>query len=434
MLPLIRGGSLGAWPSKVRPNHTRAGTAVAVTAWGAFVNQFAAGQQSSQRPPGLEPHACASPTRLSLDRLFGKDRTGAGFHISAVGAGTRHAMIAAGIEGACGPETAVAGFGLNRCYQLGNADPEQATDGAGVISISGRAVQIACGREHSAMIVQQDSGSRKVMVCGSNAFGQLGRVRGDPRGMPTLHRSGIGELEALDGMLGSGEAPTKVQCGLDHTLVLTTKGRVFAMGWGADGQLGTGSTMDSDKPVRVCGLEDAPVVDISSTTDFTLALTADNRLLYWGNAEYGQCMVGRKIDKVLAPMQIPFDKGPIRSVAAGGTHAMLLTEDGRVYACGYGALGLGAGCVSALVPGLVRGLDRIGWLAASTDRCLAIDSSGRMYSWGLGNSMGRLGNGSVSENSLLPSMLDTSLGPIDSALVALGNDIAIIATHDQTLG
>ncbi|KAJ2480066.1 hypothetical protein EV174_003835 [Coemansia sp. RSA 2320] len=291
---------------------------------------------------------------------------------------------------------------------------------------------MACGREHSALLIERPDGSPRVAMCGSNAFGQLGFDILPTNGtFARLQKFSVTELDSLNDVLGAGEQPVKVQCGLDHTVILTSNGRAFAMGWGADGQLGAGpeSNDSFDRPVMVSGLGGTSLVDISSSTDFTLALTAERRLYYWGNAEYGQCMTGTKIDQVLAPIQIPFDYGLVAGIAAGGSHALVLTDAGQVYSCGYGALGLGAKAFAALQPELIRGLRDIAAIFASTDRCLAIDTHQQVYSWGLGNAAGRLGNGTAGANAFEPELLDMTACSlaVDSAMVALGNDIALVA-------
>ncbi|KAJ2498392.1 hypothetical protein GGH96_004377 [Coemansia sp. RSA 1972] len=235
-------------------------------------------------------------------------------------------------------------------------------------------------------------------------------------------------LTILNDMLSDSEEPVKVQCGLDHTVILTNKGHVFAMGWGDDGQLGTGLQASADQPMRVVSLEDTPIADISSSTDFTLALSVDGRVFYWGNAEYGQCMVGKKIDKILTRMEVPFDNR-VKGIAAGGCHSLLLTEAGQVFVCGYGALGLGPDHISTLQPMPIKGFGSIEAIFASTDRCLAVDKEHRVYSWGLGNCAGRLGDGTIATNAFTPTLISTShLSPTDPCLIALGNDIALIAS------
>ncbi|KAJ2714825.1 hypothetical protein H4R19_001526 [Coemansia spiralis] len=403
-----------------------------VAAWGAFVGPLAAASSAGVQPHGLERHACASPTYLSPNRLFGVPAA-SDVRVQAIGAGVRHALVAAEVSTDAGPQTLLAGIGLNRCWQLGKPRSGASADDTSlpvVTDIEGSIVQISCGREHSAMIVRRHNGQRRVVVCGSSAFGQVGLIpdRSDGAGC-SPPRTGLCDVEGLDEQLGAGEAPVKVQCGLDHTAILTSAGRVFAMGWGADGQLGTGSVADSATPVPVRGLDGVPIADISSSADFTLALSADGQLFYWGNAEYGQCMVGRKIERVLLPLEVQFGKEQrVRGIAAGGCHALTLTEDGRVHACGYAALGLGPDTISAYMPTAIGGLDGIDALYASADRCLAIDRTrGRVYSWGLGNAEGRLGNGTVARHILSPEPLAIDPELARRGLVALGNDIAMLA-------
>lgn len=48
-----------------------------------------------------------------------------------------------------------------------------------------------------------------------------------------------------------GESVTKVAAGARHTLLLCASGRAYACGWGAFGQLGTGSFASSRMPMAV---------------------------------------------------------------------------------------------------------------------------------------------------------------------------------------
>lgn len=60
-----------------------------------------------------------------------------------------------------------------------------------------------------------------------------------------------------------------IVCGLDNT-VIATKNGIYAMGWGADGQLGQGYD-DKDRPSRLAFEKD--IKKLSSSTDFTMALS-----------------------------------------------------------------------------------------------------------------------------------------------------------------
>ncbi|KAJ2695583.1 hypothetical protein H4218_005174 [Coemansia sp. IMI 209128] len=431
-LPFVRAlGSLRSSRSK----------STAVAAWGSYWGRFAESRADTIRTPGVsagsiqpDAYALLVPTRLSLDKLAGPAVLPRNACISAMGAGVRHGLLAFN-EREHPYKTKLLGLGLNRCQQLGRAAADTAATPV-VTAINGKVSQIACGREHSALLVEVPGGLARILVCGSNALGQIGLATPPRRdlGPPKLSTFAVSDLTSLDDLMAPGESPTKVQCGLDHTVVLTSSGRAFAMGWGADGQLGAGPKLTTayGRPVLVSGLEEAPLVDISSSTDFTLALAAGNRLYYWGNAEYGQCMTGTKIDQVLTPVQVPFGFGRITGIAAGGCHALVLTDEGRVYSCGYGALGLGPTAIATLQPTIIEGLRDIQAIFASTDRCLAIDNRHRVYSWGLGNAAGRLGDGTVGLNAYEPKMLiNTCSLAVDAPMIALGNDMALMAAIED---
>lgn len=51
------------------------------------------------------------------------------------------------------------------------------------------------------------------------------------------------------------------------------EGAIYAMGWGADGQLGLGTSSDANVPTRQSTPLGANVKKLAGSTDFTLALT-----------------------------------------------------------------------------------------------------------------------------------------------------------------
>ncbi|OMH79004.1 putative E3 ubiquitin-protein ligase HERC4 [Zancudomyces culisetae] len=70
-------------------------------------------------------------------------------------------------------------------------------------------------------------------------------------------------------------------------------------------------------------------------------------------------------------------------------------DDGHVYVCGCGALGLGEETTHITTPLRIPGLRNIVAVKASTDYSCAIDEAGRLFIWGLNNFCGILGNGST---------------------------------------
>ena len=64
----------------------------------------------------------------------------------------------------------------------------------------------------------------------------------------------------------------KIICGQDHSLFLTKSGKLFACGWGADGQTGLGSYKIQGTPKQISGdLDGEKVVAVATTADAVLA-------------------------------------------------------------------------------------------------------------------------------------------------------------------
>lgn len=81
------------------------------------------------------------------------------------------------------------------------------------------------------------------------------------------------------------------------------------MGWSADGQLGQGSE-DKDVPSKLPLKRH--LKKLSSSTDFTLALSHDGKLWTWGNSEYGQGIQGKVIDRVSERVQLKKERKHVK--------------------------------------------------------------------------------------------------------------------------
>jgi E3 ubiquitin-protein ligase MYCBP2 len=84
-----------------------------------------------------------------------------------------------------------------------------------------------------------------------------------------------------------------IACGLHHTLLLTTTGRVIAFGFNSHGQLGVGDLAPRVAPVFVGRQhpdedEEDRVVRIAAGAYHSVALTASGRVLTWGYNGKGQ--------------------------------------------------------------------------------------------------------------------------------------------------
>ncbi|KAI8350155.1 regulator of chromosome condensation 1/beta-lactamase-inhibitor protein II [Blakeslea trispora] len=328
-------------------------------------------------------------------------------HISHIATGWGHTLI--------GTETnQVYAFGLNQSGQLG-------TLGVGYQVLANEQEKLkllACGREHSHIVTENPDGTTQLYSFGNNMYGQLGLGRNKSTQPGQLVAEQIPRLVSFD----KQEVIQQIQCGLDSSIFSTDKGFIYGMGWSADGQLGQGKD-DQSRPSRLA--LNTPIKKLSSSTDFTLALSQDGKLWTWGNSEYGQGAQGKVIDKILEPLSIDFNC--VIDIAAGGPFSVLLTRGKTVYTCGYGALGLGQDTLQTLEPKEVKGLEDIVKVYATTDYAAAITASGELYTWGLnGPTSGRLGLGHE-EHAFVPQRVNIDKHVID---VSLGTYHAIAICKD----
>nr|CAD7418696.1 unnamed protein product [Timema cristinae] len=193
-----------------------------------------------------------------------------------------------------------------------------------------RVSRVAAGRAHLMVLTDKEG----VFTLGNNAYGQCGRriVEGENYfGNQLVH-----QIPDVD-----GASVKTIVCGQDHSLILSDKGEVFAFGWGADGQTGLGHFGTEWRPSRVVGdVHGENIVKVACTADCVLALSERGEVFGWGNTEYGQLNNEQQVNSALS---LPNCRGlgKIRDIAAGGTHCMVLNEDGEVFVWGYGILGVG---------------------------------------------------------------------------------------------
>lgn len=99
----------------------------------------------------------------------------------------------------------------------------------------GHLVSLAAGADHTLALFS----SGALLAWGGNGQGELGN------GTTTSSDTPVGVL------LPAGAQVTAIRGGEFDSMALTAKGHVLTWGYGADGELGDGSTMNSDTPVRV---------------------------------------------------------------------------------------------------------------------------------------------------------------------------------------
>jgi alpha-tubulin suppressor-like RCC1 family protein len=213
-----------------------------------------------------------------------------------------------------------------------------------------------------------------------------------------------------------------VAAGLYHALALSSTGAVFAWGWNIVGQLGNGNTNGTDVPVKVKLPGGTRVTGIAAGFAHSLAVTSTGAVLAWGKNYNGDLGNGSTTDSDV-PVKVDLPAGTkVTAVAAGGEHNLAVTSTGAVLAWGYNADGqLGnSGTGSSDVPVSVSlpTATKVIAVAAGALDSLAVTSTGAVLAWGY-NADGELGDGGTT-NSDMPTTVKLPAGTKVTAVAAGG--------------
>uniref|UniRef100_A0A182QQ89 RCC1-like domain-containing protein n=1 Tax=Anopheles farauti TaxID=69004 RepID=A0A182QQ89_9DIPT len=299
------------------------------------------------------------------------------------------------VRSASGQRTELWGTGINTDGQLGyqkapgpHKKPLELLIYPAPIEISCRneseLVQVAAGRAHVLALTEDGS----VYALGNNAYGQCGRSIVPDE---DYFRNPIANAVA-----GIDEPVRAVECGQDHSLMVTESGRVFTCGWSDDGQAGQGRYGLIDEPGPAEGdIKGERIVKVSSSCDTVLAINDKGELFGWGNSEYGQLgEVAQDNPQINTPRQLPFTRecGKIVDVAAAGSYCLILNDHGDVFAWGYGILGFGPDVqhrpTPTRIPAALFGRNefnpnaRVVSIASGITHSAAVNDQQDVYMWG----------------------------------------------------
>lgn len=192
----------------------------------------------------------------------------------------------------------------------------------------------------------------------------------------------------------------QIAAGSLHACALMHDRTVKCWGRNDQGELGNGTTTQSDTPVAVSTL--ANVVDIDVNTDdannseFSCALRQDGTIWCWGADDYGQLGNGATTGDQNTPVQVSGITDAV-DIELGENHACALRENGTVWCWGDNSeKSLGDGTTDdAAEPVQVSGVTTAVKLATSTYRSsCAILNDGSAQCWGSDNHA-QLGDGTA---------------------------------------
>lgn len=267
----------------------------------------------------------------------------------------------------------------------------------------GEVTSITCGDEHFLALTS----SGHVFAWGSNRDGQLGIGEHMPS-------SEVPQLVKFE----DDVRIKQIACSKQHSIALSTDGRVYTWGGGMFGVLGQGDDVDYCHPTLVCFPDPhhastrvtatthrsslsrpncGKAIAIACSQFNSAAVVEDNQgatyIFVWGAGDSGQIGNG-KLSPHLSPCLVNmsgFGSELVRSVSLGNRHAVAVTAKGLVYCWGdnqFGQLGYRYEQTiiptPTLVPLLAENLTQIQFATCGERHVSAIDTKGNVWSWGSG--------------------------------------------------
>lgn len=204
------------------------------------------------------------------------------------------------------------------------------------------------------------------------------KVEGMPRSVVVyLGKNGTAGKDNGDGLENntSNEEMHRISFGDMYSGIITKDGSLYMWGENDYGQLGNGTTIDSNVPIKI--LDHVKSVSVGSRHSHSGAITEDGSLYMWGENDHGQLGTGIASN---VPVKI---LDHVKSISFGGMGSCgAITEDGSLYMWGnneYGQLGTGTR-IDSNEP--IKILDHVRSISLGGDRSGAIMEDGSFYEWG----------------------------------------------------
>ncbi|OMJ76354.1 hypothetical protein SteCoe_24296 [Stentor coeruleus] len=303
--------------------------------------------------------------------------------IKEVAAGALH-CVAITIEGTC------YAWGNNEGFQLGlGPDLPKQVESPVLVKTLSRIESAACGYRHSVFL----NNTGQLFTTGEGGGGVLGHGNCNTIMFPSL----IVNTKKIK--------IQQIQAGGYHNVALTDNGHVYVWGRGDGGQLGleqedlikNGEDIYVDVPIKIKGiLENKKIIQIACGEAHNLVLTNEGKVFAWGWGSNGQLGNGYREEDFeesgnllsiqYTPAPILSFSFPIIQVAAGGLFSMFLASDKEVYICGANdkrQLGLEVEVRDVAIPTRIESFveNNIKNIACGESHCVAI-SDKLVWTWG----------------------------------------------------
>ena len=275
---------------------------------------------------------------------------------------------------------------------------------------------LACGYGFTVLWSEQ----QQLLVSGINSRSQLG--------VPSAQYNTIDKLTTVRLPFTKADSQIlAISCGRLHTMVSTTEG-LFAAGCNKFGQCGLGKTKEITNFTKVPWSSSIPVKQVVCGLDHTLVLTANGDIWSCGWGADGQTGLGHtKEQQSFGLVHLPSNV-KIKKVATMSDSCLVLSDCGEVFAWGnseYNQLGFSTEKTLITKPTKIPELQNVVDVAIGNAMGLALTDVGDVYTWGYG----LLGNSSEPGFSPTPQQLvhlETRVIKVDCGL-----DYYVLFTDDK---
>jgi alpha-tubulin suppressor-like RCC1 family protein len=246
-----------------------------------------------------------------------------------------------------------------------------------------------------------------VKCWGNNLNGQLGNGTTTQSNVPV-------------DVTGLANGVTAIAAGDNHTCAALGTGGVKCWGWGSSGQLGHNAITSSSTPVDVQGLPAGTTATaLTGGYRHTCAVLSDGSARCWGRNNEGQLGNSSNTTGRVAVTPTGLTNG-ITAIVAGGAHTCAV-QTGTVRCFGFNNAGqLGNNTTTqSNSPVTATGLTNITAVAAGGSHSCALSATGAVSCWGL-NQEGALGIGDPTTNNALTPRSVAGLTTPQTSLTASG--------------
>lgn len=293
---------------------------------------------------------------------------------------------------------------------------------------------VACGEYHTCAV--NLAGELYTWGDGSYHYGILGHGNQIPISQCVPKRV-FGSLDELH--------VSHVSCGIWHTALITSSGKLFTFGDGAFGVLGHGDKESCLYPREVdsltsktisiaCGVwHTAAVVEVPELMELNKSSLSSGKLFTWGDGGKYQLGHGDNQARYIPTCVSYLIDHNFNKIACGNSLTIGSTITGRIFSMGSsdnGQLGnpFSDGKIPCLVEEKLVG-EWVGEIACGSHHVVVLTMKNEVYSWGKGDN-GRLGHGDRKDRNT-PTLVDALKDTIVKNIACGANFTVAICQHKR---